>query len=67
LLRKRKVMKEDVNLSNVREREVGRMLKRGLTLAVFIKDRHAWFIQRGCHGKADGEKKVMGKERRSKE
>jgi hypothetical protein len=32
-------------------------------LKVFINSSY----QRGCHGKADGKKKVIGKERRSKE
>jgi hypothetical protein len=39
LLRKRRELMKDVNVSNVRE--VGRMLKRRLTLAVIVKGRHA--------------------------
>jgi hypothetical protein len=34
-------MMEDVNNSNVREREVGMMLERRPTLAVIVKDRYA--------------------------
>jgi hypothetical protein len=39
LLRKRRELMEDVNVSNVRE--MGRRLKRRLTLAVIVKGRHA--------------------------
>jgi hypothetical protein len=39
LLRKRRAKMDDVNVSNVRE--VDRMLKRRLTLAVIVEGRHA--------------------------
>jgi hypothetical protein len=39
------------------------MLKRRLTFGV-IKSRHASFVSGGGHGKVDGKKKVMGKERK---
>jgi hypothetical protein len=59
LLRKRRLMREDVS-----KIEVDRRLKRRLTLVVIFKDDSC---QRECHDKANGKKKVMEKERRSKD
>jgi hypothetical protein len=66
LLRKRRVMMEDVNVSNVRERLTG-YWKGDLPLLSTLRVVMHSSCHRGSHGKADGKKKVMGKERRSKE
>jgi hypothetical protein len=66
LLKKRRVIIEVVNVSDVRERWAGSgegdlPLLSALRVIMHIS------CQRGCHGKADGKKKVMGNGRRSKE
>jgi hypothetical protein len=43
------------------------MLKRRFTLLSSLRGVMHSSCRRGCDGKADGKKKVMGKERRSKE
>jgi hypothetical protein len=64
-LRKRRVMMEDVNVSNVREGWPG-CCKGDIPLLSSLKVVMHGSCQRVCHGKVDGKKKVMGKERRSK-
>jgi hypothetical protein len=66
LLRKRRLVVKDVDVGNVRERWAGGR-KGGLPLLPSLRVVMHTSFQRGRHGKTDGKKKVMGKERKSKE